>query len=384
MRRGRAALALALLGLTAFLAVGAARLDIDTFTLGNLPEDHRVVRDHEHIESTWGPYLRLEFLARPRNPDADILDDHELQQLADFAHHVTAIEDVEDVVYIGSVHHHALIQQVGPERAEAMLAATLTPDGTLRASSLRAAADAAANDHDLAQASATVLDLEGDRARLMLTAPMTSASTLSETLASIDAVARERAPDLVIEPVGYPPLYVGIIDQVMGTLSQGFLLAIALIFGALLVWLRSARLALASALPNLFPLLAMFGTMGWFGIDLDIATAAVAAIVLGVAVDDTIHFLHAWRHAEAEGLGWEESLRRTFDGAGHAAAVTSLLLLIGFPVLMLSEVTSVFAFGLLTSVAAAAALLGDLVLLPLLLKLLHSPSPTTKETHDAL
>ncbi|HIB01930.1 MAG TPA: hypothetical protein EYO31_08755 [Phycisphaerales bacterium] len=103
--------------------------------------------------------------------------------------------------------------------------------------------------------------------------------------------------------------------------------------------------------------------------NLDVGTATVAAIVLGVAIDDTIHFLHYWREAELSGKTWEDCVSYTFDHAGVPAVITTLLLLVGYPVLMLADASSVFYFGLLTSISAVAALYADLVLLPLLLRL---------------
>ena len=70
------------------------------------------------------------------------------------------------------------------------------------------------------------------------------------------------------------------------------------------------------------------------------------------------------------GKTWEESVDYCFEHAGIPAVITTLLLVVGYPVLMLADVGSVVSFGLLTSVAAAAALFGDLILLPLLLRLL--------------
>ena len=144
----------------------------------------------------------------------------------------------------------------------------------------------------------------------------------------------------------------------------------------MLTWLRSLRLALISIVPNCFPVLFMLGAMGILGIDLDIGTATVGAIVLGISIDDTIHFLHYWQQAEKDGLSWEACLKRTFKRAGTAAIMTTLLLVIGYPVLMLADVATVFYFGLLTTVAALAAIYGDLVMLPLLLKVFAPKSPS--------
>lgn len=375
----RRALWIALLALIVWLGVGVGRhLSIDTFTLENLPADHRVVTDHNHIESKWGPYLRLEYLATDGEGDRMVTEDIPLEQLDAFAKHVEQLPEVTSVVYVGTIYQHSLINNLGPDAAEAQIAKA-REDNQSEVVMLQAAAVEADHGRALQQALEPVLSKDKKRARLMLTTSMVSAKDLEKTLDAIDAIAKQHAPGLSIEAVGYPPLYVGIIDQVMETLGRGFGWALLLVFGLIVFWLRSARLALASFIANLFPLLAMFGVMGWVGIELDIATAAVAAIVLGVAVDDTIHFLHAWCHAEADGMSWEESVDHTFfgAGAGRAAMVTSLLLVTGFPVLMLSKVTTVFAFGCLTTIAAVAALVGDIVLLPLLLRVLR-PKTTAK------
>ena len=139
----------------------------------------------------------------------------------------------------------------------------------------------------------------------------------------------------------------------------------------MLVWLRSFRLACISLIPNVFPVVVMMGVMGYLDIYLDLGTATVAAIVLGVAIDDTVHFLHYWREAENKRMSWEECMSFTFTRAGEPATVTTILLLVGFPVLMLAGVKSVVYFGMLTSIAAVAALFADVVILPLVLKYLR-------------
>jgi hypothetical protein len=149
---------------------------------------------------------------------------------------------------------------------------------------------------------------------------------------------------------------------------RSFALALGIISLILLVGLRSVRLAIIGILANLFPVSVMFALMGFANIDLDIATASIAAIVIGVSVDDTVHFLWSWREAERRGMGWEEALTYTYDRAGRPAVITSILLVAGYAVLMAGAGATAFYFGLLTTVAAVAALMGDLVLLPLLLK----------------
>jgi predicted RND superfamily exporter protein len=206
--------------------------------------------------------------------------------------------------------------------------------------------------------------------RLFFVGSMLSANQLKQLLTKIQRISQSSMAEVAkIEPAGYPPLYVKIIDYVVSSQIRSFFLAAGIIFVLMLLWLRSLRLALISLLSNGFPVLVMLGVMGALEISLDVATATVAAIAIGVAIDDTVHFLHHWREAENNGADWAGALESTYKKAGIAAVTTTMLLLVGFPILMLAGVKTVVAFGLLTTVAAAAALYGDLVILPLVLSL---------------
>ena len=164
----------------------------------------------------------------------------------------------------------------------------------------------------------------------------------------------------ITKPGGYAPLYVKIIDHVIESQAQGFFIALGLILVLMLAWLRSVRLALISVVVNVFPVMVMLGVMYYIGQTLDIASATIAAIVLGISIDDTIHFMAHWREGERKGLSWRQGVDYTFEHAGKPAFVTTILLGVGFPILMFAQVTTVFYFGLLTTIAAFAALFADL------------------------
>ena len=81
-------------------------------------------------------------------------------------------------------------------------------------------------------------------------------------------------------------------------------------------------------------------------------------IVIGVSIDDTVHFLWAWREAEQRGMGWDDALVYTYDHAGRPAVITTILLVAGYAVLMAGSGATVFYFGLLTTVAASLSIGG--------------------------
>ncbi len=354
----------ALVGLSLW---GASLVVTDTYTIGYLPDDHRVVRDHHFIEERWGNYSVLDFLLEPT--DGRAIDSPEMLAAGErFVREAEAIEGIRTGAGLHSVHR----------RLADVLGAAIPADEPLPpdlVAQLRLLLEIQGfswdrNDEDY---SANVLapwrTEDGNLGRLTLVGGMVSAVQLDTLLQQLQALADTAFEGIgTLRPAGYPPLYTRIVDYAMTSQIRGFFLALAIIFILMLLWLRSPRLALISLVPNVIPVGVMMGLMGVLGIHLDIATATVGAIVIGVSIDDTVHFLLHWREAERKGLAWEEAVAHTFDHAALPAVLTTVLLVIGYPVLLLAEVKTVIAFGLLTTVAAVAALFADLVVLPLLLR----------------
>lgn len=153
------------------------------------------------------------------------------------------------------------------------------------------------------------------------------------------------------------------------TLSQvkSLALALGLITLLMIALLRSWKLGLLSLIPNGLPILLMFATMGFFGLPLDAATSTVAGMALGIAVDDTIHFLTRFRRELRATGDYRRALVRTTRTVGQAIVFTSVILLAGFSVLLLGSFKGTIYLGLLIGLTMAFALVGDLVLLPALL-----------------
>jgi predicted RND superfamily exporter protein len=136
---------------------------------------------------------------------------------------------------------------------------------------------------------------------------------------------------------------------------------------AMILLFRSVRLGLLSMIPNVVPILALFGVMGWASIDLNIATSLIAVIAVGIAVDDTIHYLTTFRAELAAGYDPRAAVARTLHVVGRPILVTSVALCTGFLVPWFSAFQPIQHFGVLTSFTMAVALLADLLLLPALL-----------------
>ena len=151
-------------------------------------------------------------------------------------------------------------------------------------------------------------------------------------------------------------------SQIM-TLGAVFI-GITLMF---LILFRSLKLALIGIAPNLLAALCILGLIGWLGIPLDMMTITIAAITIGIAVDDTIHYIHRFRAEFRKDRNYRETLKRCHASIGKAVYYTSLTIIAGFSILALSNFVPTVYFGVLTSLAMFIALVGALTLLPQLL-----------------
>jgi len=133
---------------------------------------------------------------------------------------------------------------------------------------------------------------------------------------------------------------------------------------------RSLKFTLLALPPNLFPVLALYGVMGLFKIPISSGSAMVATIALGIAVNDTMHFvLHYQRLTRQNGFGAERGIVQTIADLGRPIVLTSAVHIAGFTVFLLTDFQPLFHFGLLSSAAMIAAMFGDLLMLPNLLML---------------
>lgn len=157
--------------------------------------------------------------------------------------------------------------------------------------------------------------------------------------------------------------------------TVGFVLIATFVMFAVL--LRSLTLGLIGVAPNVIAPLAVLGFMGFAGIPLDIMTTIIAAVVIGVGVDDAIHYLHRFRDERLSGATVVEAVQRSHDSIGNAMYFTSLSVVCGFSVLGLSNFVPTVYFGLLTAIAMAFALIVNLTVLPALVLLVYEPRMRT-------
>ncbi len=148
------------------------------------------------------------------------------------------------------------------------------------------------------------------------------------------------------------------------------LLLISLIVGFLF---KSLRMVLIALIVNFIPLLFIFGLMGFLGIDMKIATSIIFTIAFGIAVDDTIHFLSKLK-LELQNNDIDMALEKTYLSTGRALVLTTIILFFGFISILGSSFMATYYVGLFVSLSLLVALVSDMLLLPVLIKLIYKPN----------
>lgn len=180
---------------------------------------------------------------------------------------------------------------------------------------------------------------------------------------------RKEYPDLKVTLTGGMPLMIELNDFIARSQLMSFGLALAVICMVLFILYQSIKFGLIALVPNLFPIVVTAGVIGWSGIPLDSDTLLVIPIAIGIAVDDTIHFLTHYRAALLRGKDSITAIFDTLKEVGQAIFFTSFVLCLGFLTFVYSAYQPMTNFGVFSALAILTALVADLVLLPALIVL---------------
>ena len=194
-----------------------------------------------------------------------------------------------------------------------------------------------------------------------------SSSTMTERFEEIQRLGGEHLPaGTTIQIVGEIPLMM----KMVNLLSRGQILSVLVAFGVITVMmifvLGSVRVGLLSMIPNAFPVLTIGALMGAASIPLDLITVMVMPMIIGIAVDDTVHYILHFKQGLRASGGYLEANRRAFRKTGPAILYTSIILSLGYLIFGLSDMRSLLFMAILSSTGILSALIGDLLITPAL------------------
>ena len=207
------------------------------------------------------------------------------------------------------------------------------------------------------------------QANILLFTHLTSSREFLQTRQKIFNHAKSQlSKDMIIDVTGFGVVISASSHLLTNGQVKSLALTIAIVFIIMFILFLSSKVALITIVPNLFPIIINFGIMGWLGIKLSMFTSLIASIAIGLAVDDTIHYMVRYNREFKKDLDDKRALRETLHHIGRPIIFTTITICAGFAVLTLSSFKPTAIFGFMMMITMLSALVGDLILLPSLLQ----------------
>ena len=370
VRHRRAVLA-AFAVISAIAAVGVARLDVDTNWLDDFSERVPLKHATRKIDDVMGGMSNLVYLFDSgvedgiRNP-AFLREIERLQRSAeqnpDLVRKaysiVDIVKDLNQAFHEGDPAYYAI------------------PDDRELVSQLLLLYESSGGDEVQEWATS-----DYSRANLELRLSIEPISHTAKLVSDLEeAIAERPIEGATISLTGIGALWLDLLDYMVQSQIQSFLYAFVLIGLMMCFIFRSLRIGMISMVPNVWPVLLTLGAMGWLGIPLDYNKIMIATVALGIAVDDTIHFVSRYHHEFRQSGSYSEALTAAMTDVGRAVFVTSLILVLGFLVNTLSVLDALAKSGILLAMTIATALVADLFFTPALVLTLKPFGPETSRT----
>jgi len=355
----------------AFLSVGTTRLESATDFTDNFQADSPIVQSYQFISERLGA-----------TGGYDLLIDSPSIDSPDFSDFLTKVGVVQQELsqingIIGSLCITDLLKfmqtkpdpKVGTlmERMSAAMFAKMAPREQVKMIATVEPSLVSTfwnQEKNVLRISVLTSDMEGNQAKI-------------DRLAAVEAIGRKHFP--TSRSAGSEILIMFLVSSMLSDQWITFGVAVVAIFVMLSLAFRSLGLGLIAMVPNVSPILIVIGTMGWLGLKMNMATAMLASVSMGLAVDFSIHYLARFRHEQRMGNNFEAAIRRATGTVGLAIVLANLALIAGFMVLTLSEFIPTVQFGYLVTVVMLGGLSANLIVLPMLLRVLRKIWPSSVE-----
>ncbi|MBW1898106.1 MAG: RND family transporter [Deltaproteobacteria bacterium] len=331
-------------------AVGVTRIGIETDALLYFPKDNPIVQAYHFIEKNFTALSPVEIIIEPEEslwddqmPDPETIDKiKNLQQ---------SLSEMDEIVTSKSI-----VDIRDDKVGAAFLKINAIPNERLL--------------EGLNTAAGYFINSGGTKTRVSVRVKTLASERFQEVVENIEKSIKTHFKDGQKAYVtGIVPILVEMQTELLKNLIQSFLIAFSIIFCIFLFLLRSLKTALICMAGNLLPILVILGVMGWAGIKLDLATVLIGSIAIGIAVDDTVHFIMRLKRESSGAENLSEPILSTLLSTGKAIVCTSLVILCGFIVLCFSDFKPMQNFGLLTGITIIIAIISDLVMLPAMLSM---------------
>jgi predicted RND superfamily exporter protein len=353
--------AFAILGLS---ILGMSQLKVSHDPISWVPEDNAVIKGFDKVEANFGGLSNIELLIKP-NSENGMRDADLLESLDRLESDITAYRHTDGSNIVG--HSFSLLD--------------LIKETNRAANDLDPAADRLPENKDAIQDIITMVELSNgdatrriatsglDHSRMTFRVQWLDATSYTPLTKHIERAIDEHVGDKAdIQKSGGLYTVFSIVSTLIYDLVRSFLFAFGVITLLMILFLRSLKLGLIAMVPNLLPIATIMGLMGFNDVPIDMNNLLIASIAMGLAVDDTIHFLHHFKKHYELNQDVESAVFHAIRYCGRAIMVTSIILSIGFYAYLGASMTNIQRFGTLVGSTVVIALLIDLVFCPALLR----------------
>jgi len=362
--------------LTVLAVLGILQLKVSFDSLEWFPDDMPAKVASYLLGDRFGGAVALEMVIDTGRPNG--LHDPEVLHAIDRARHTLDGIQVGPVEAGPSMSLVDVVKEIHQALNEGRPEARIVPDDpTLIAQELILFENSGSDDLQ------DVVDTEFRTGRFSIRTPMVDALFYENFGDEVERILRESLPEGVdADLTGMMMVSRRTFGASMETIMRSYGIALLVITPLMMFLLGSFRLGLVAMIPNLFPILLTLGLMGWTGQPLEMFSLLIGSVALGLAVDDTIHFMHGFRRTYSETGSVEISVRSTLQTTGQALLFTSVVLTFGFLVYLFSEMNNLWRFGLFTAFSVTMAFLADVLLAPALMKVMARWSSVARSASD--
>jgi len=341
---------------TLIFSIGITKIEVNGKVFDDVGDDTELMQDSRFFSDQIAPQFPMEFLINTEEPDGALSVDL-LQRVSQFEQKLLEYPEIHRVVGL-----HTLMGEVhrvltGGKRNEDL-------DNPLPDSDQAIAQYTLLMEINEADELYNLVDFDYRKLRITAQTEDAGSKRINEIRDEFRSEMKRLFPDEEVTVTGTTILSADLTDKIVYSLAWSIMLAIFAITFIMAMLFKSFKMALIALVPNLIPLLIVGGVMGFAGIDIKPSTAVIFTIALGIAVDDSIHYLARFRIEYLKSKAMLPSLTATTVRTGRAIIVTSLILIAGFGTLITSAFTSTAMMGILVCTTIFGALMADLFVLP--------------------
>ena len=210
------------------------------------------------------------------------------------------------------------------------------------------------------------------KARISVKLPFTDAKAYHDYIKQVDTILKESFPNISVTSTGLIMIYAQVIANTMQDMKISYMIAILAITVLMTLLFGDIKVGLISMLPNLFPIIVIVGIAGFFNVPFSLFIMLIGNIVIGLAVDDTIHFMNNFTAHFKQGDSIRSSVEKTLLTSGRAMLLTTLILSCSFFIYLFSSLNHLNDFGILAGIAVILALIADFLIAPALMTMFYS------------